>query len=142
MTFVSESIDIDVPVDVLFGLYAEPESLPSVLSIVKHVEVLGPDLIRWDVELVGQRRSIDARVVVNEPGKRLRWESVEGRASFAAEVRTEAITPASTRVTVDAEFDAGGIAERLGLAKPIAAAAIASELRSAKKTAEARAAAG
>ena len=101
MTFVSESIDIDVPVDVLFGLYAEPESLPSVLSIVKHVEVLGPDLIRWDVELVGQRRSIDARVVVNEPGKRLRWESVEGRASFAAEVRTEAITPASTRVTVE-----------------------------------------
>ena len=104
------------------------------------MEVLGPDLIRWDVELVGQRRSIDARVVVNEPGKRLRWESVEGRASFAAEVRTEAITPASTRVTVDAEFDAGGIAERLGLAKPIAAAAIANELRNAKKTAEAQAA--
>ena len=140
MTFVSESIDIDVPVDVLFSLYAEPESLPSVLSIVKHVEVLGPDLIRWDVELVGQRRSIDAKVVANEPGNRLRWESVEGRAQFAAEVRTESISPTSTRVTVDAEFDAGGIAERLGLAKPIAAAAIANELRNAKKAAEAQAA--
>lgn len=137
MTHVSESIDVAVPVEQVFPLFTDLETLPRMLSFIKSVEPMGADLTRWTVGFAGQERTLTARLVENEPNRRLRWVSASGRA-FEIQAATDALGPESTRVTIDADFDAGGVAEKLGLARAVASKGLRDELKNAKLYVERR----
>lgn len=132
MTFVSESIEVAVPAERVFALLSDAEAMPKFLSIVKHVEPRG-EVSRWSVEAVGQKREVDVRVAESVEPERIRWESVNTSKSFKVEALTEALGEASTRVTLNLDFDAGGVAERMGLAKGAAQIALRREMTSAKR---------
>lgn len=142
MTNVTESIDIDVPAERVFWAVTDPETLPRFLSVVKSLEATGPDTTRWTVEIAGRTASFDARATDIEPPHRARYQSESPRVPFVIEMRCDETGPASTRLSIETEFDAGGMAEKLGLAKPIAKAAISSQLKNAKQYLERRFAGG
>ncbi|CAG7844390.1 hypothetical protein USB125703_00621 [Pseudoclavibacter triregionum] len=138
MTRVSESAQVGVGVERVFPLFTDLETLPRMLSFIESVTPVSPDTTHWVVGFAGQRKAFDARLVAQEPNRLLRWESATPGQPFTIEARTEATGPDSTNVTIDAEFDAGGMAERLGLAKPIASKALRDELGRAKLYVERR----
>lgn len=142
MTNVSESIDIDVPADKVFWAVTDPETLPRFLSVVKSLEATGPDTTRWTVEIAGRTASFDAKATEIDPPRRARYVSQSPRVPFEIEMRCDETSPATTRLSIETEFDAGGVAEKLGLAKPIAKAALSSQLKNAKQYLERRFAGG
>ena len=140
MTKVAESIIVDAPAEQIFELFREVEIIPNVISFVKHVTETGPGLSRWDVELLGKQRSLDLRLTEVNEGRSMRWVSANPDRTFSIEARTEP-KGATTALWLDVEFDAGGAVEKMGLAKPIAIAAIKGELANAKRYLEQRLAA-
>lgn len=132
MTFVSESIDVAVPVERVFAALSNVEEMPKLLSIIKHVEPRG-ELSRWTVEAVGQKREVDVRVAEHVEPERISWESVNTSKPLKVEARTEALGDGGTRVTMNLDFDAGGVAERMGLAKGAAQIALRREMTAAKR---------
>jgi|GEM_PF-2496920 len=138
MTFVSESIEVAVPAEQVFSLFSETSEIPNVIGVVSAVEPISDDEARWTIEVLGQRRTIRTRVAERVPGERMKWVSASDSVDFSLVARTDALTPASTRVTLEADFNVGGVAEKLGLAKGPASIAISKELKNAKKYAEGR----
>lgn len=138
MTHVAQSIDVDVPAEQVYGVVTDPHSIPKFLSLVSELEPVGADEARWTVEVAGKRASFNAKQTVNDAPNHARYESQSARVPFTLDMRTEAISPTSTRLTIEAEFDAGGMAEKLGLAKGIANTALKSQLSNAKNYLEKR----
>lgn len=139
MTHVSESIDVAVGADRVFPLFTDLETLPRMLSFIRSVEQLDAERTRWVVAIAGQERTFNVRLVEHEPGRRLVWERDAASAQpFRIQALTEPLGPESTRVTIDAEFDAGGMAEKLGLAKALASKGLRDELKNSKLYVERR----
>ena len=142
MTHVSESIEVDVPAEKVFWAVTDPDTMPRFLSLVNSMERTGPDTTRWDIELAGKRASFEARATEITPPTHARYESLSQRVPFVLDLRCEPLSPTSTRLTIETEFNAGGVAEKLGLAKGIAATALKSQLKNAKTYLERRFAGG
>lgn len=134
MTRVNESIDVNVPQARAFELVTDEAALPEFLSLVTAVESVDDGTASlWTVELAGQRRQISTRRTAYEAPTLVRYEPVSDQVEFLAELRTEALNEHSSRLSIVAEFNAGGVAEKLGLAKGIAQTAIRSQLKNAKE---------
>ena len=142
MTHVAQSIDVEVPAEQVYGAVTDPDSIPKFLSLVSGLERVSEGVTRWTVELAGKQASFEAKQTVDDAPNHARYESQSPRVPFTLDMRTEAISPTSTRLTIEAEFDAGGMAEKLGLAKGIANTALKSQLGNAKTYLERRFAGG
>ncbi|GGA65940.1 hypothetical protein GCM10011490_15770 [Pseudoclavibacter endophyticus] len=138
MTRVSESIDVDVPVEKVFWAVTDPDTMPRFLSLVKSMEVTGPDTTKWVVELAGKTASFEAKATEVDPPNHARYESMTQRVPFVLDLRCRAVSPTTTSLVLEAEFDAGGMAEKLGLAKGVASVALKNQLGNAKKYLERR----
>ena len=138
MTRVTESIDVAVNHVHLFGLFNDLETIPRMLGFVESVQPTGPDTATWTVAFANQRRSFNARRTRLEDGHLVRWDSIDQGQPFFIEVSATPTGDERSVVKVDAEFNAGGMAEKLGLAKPIASKALKDELAHAKSYAERR----
>lgn len=137
MTHVSESIDVIVAESKILPLFTDLETLPRMLSFIDEVEPLTADVARWTLSFMGKRKTVDVRLVSAGPDGVV-WTSATPGQPFDVRARTQALGPEDTRVTIDVEFDAGGMAEKLGLARPIASKAIQNELQNAKAYVERR----
>ncbi|MGO2111377.1 MAG: SRPBCC family protein [Pseudoclavibacter sp.] len=138
MTRVSESIDVDVPAEKVFWAVTDPDTMPRFLSLVKEMEVTGPDTTKWVVEIAGKTASFSAKATEVDPPNHARYESQSQRVPFVLDLRCETKSPTTTGLTIEAEFNAGGMAEKLGLAKGIAQVALKNQLANAKKYLERR----
>lgn len=138
MTRVSESIDVSASVERIFPLFLDLDTLPRMLTFIERVEPLSPTVNRWFVKVAGQSMSVDTTLVAQTPNQALRWEGEANGRPFIVTATTQALDAVHTRVGLDAEFNVGGMAEKLGLAKPIAAKAMRDELANAKRYVERR----
>lgn len=137
MTHVSESIDVIVAERHILPLFTDLHTLPRMLSFIEEVEPISPDVARWKLSFMGKQKQLDVRLVSAGP-EGVVWTSATPGQSFDVQARTQALGPEDTRVTIDVEFDAGGMAEKLGLARPVASKAIQNELKNAKAYVERR----
>lgn len=137
MTHVSESIDVIVAERHILPLFTDLHTLPRMLSFIEEVEPISADVARWTVAFMGKRKQLDVRLVSAGP-EGVVWTSATPGQAFDVQARTQALGPEDTRVTIDVEFDAGGMAEKLGLARPVASKAIQNELKNAKAYVERR----
>ena len=138
MTRVTDSIDIAAPADRVFWAITDLETIPRFLTVVQQLEPLTAEQSRWTVEIAGQRRTFDARTTAIEPPTRVRYVSETPGTPFAVELQVIETGPGTSALTLDTEFDAGGMAEKLGLAKGIAQVAIQGQLKNAKQYLERR----
>ena len=137
MTHVSESIDVIVAERHILPLFTDLHTLPRMLSFIEEVEPISPDVARWKLSFMGKQKQLDVRLVSAGP-EGVVWTSATPGQSFDVQARTQALGPEDTRVTIDVEFDAGGMAEKLGLARPVASKAIQNELKNTKAYVERR----
>lgn len=138
MTRVRESTVVDVPTDKVFWAVTDPDTMPRFLSLVKSMERTGPDTTKWVVELAGKTASFEAKAVALDPPKHARYESMSKRVPFVLDLSCDEAGDGATTLTIEAEFDAGGMAEKLGLAKGIAQVALKNQLGNAKSYLERR----
>lgn len=108
---VERSVTVGEPADELHDLLRDPERLARIAGGVADVTADGDDRQHWVVEgPLGRSVSWDTRVVEEQPGEYLRWESVDG-AVLSGEGSVE-FRPApagrGTEVTLRLDLDSPG----------------------------------
>lgn len=73
-------IEVDVPIDTVWGLWSDLEQMPRWMKWIDSVEVLpdNPELSRWKLASGGFNFTWLSRIVNLVPSQIIQWESVDG----------------------------------------------------------------
>jgi uncharacterized membrane protein len=115
---VTEFVDVDVPVDVVYNQWTQFEEFPKFMDGVREIRQLDETHLRWKTEIAGVTREFDAEITEQLPDERVAWKATEGEHQ-AGVVTFHRLDDQHTRVTVQMDFDPQGAletaADKLGL---------------------------
>ncbi len=115
MASVSESIDVDVPVQTAYNQWTQFEEFPRFMDGVESVRQLDDTHVRWAAEIAGKRHEWEAEITEQEPDRRVAWRATDGKDNAGA-VTFEPLGESKTRVNVEMTYDAEGLLETVGSA--------------------------
>ncbi|WP_213815015.1 SRPBCC family protein [Glaciihabitans sp. dw_435] len=116
MAQVTHSIDVDVPVSRAYNQWTQFETFPQFLGFVDSIVQLTDTLTRWKVTIGGAEREFDAEITEQHSDERIAWKSVGGDAVHAGVVTFQALSPDSSRVSVQLDWAADTFLEKVGAA--------------------------
>jgi uncharacterized membrane protein len=114
-TTVVEEIEVEAPVSAAYDRWTRFEEFPKFMEGVDEVKRLDESLLHWAVTVGGKKAEWDARILDQQPDRRIAWESVDGKRTRGV-VTFEPAGPTRTRVRVNMTYTAEGAAEQLGSA--------------------------
>jgi uncharacterized membrane protein len=76
----SVQVEVEVPIDVVWGLWSDLEQMPRWMKWINSVEILAdnPDLSRWQLASGSFKFSWLSRILKTVPNQIIQWESVDG----------------------------------------------------------------
>jgi uncharacterized membrane protein len=110
---VTESVDVNVPVRAAYNQWTQFETFPEFMDGVREIRQLDATHTHWKTEIGGVKREFDAVITEQLPDERVAWKSTEGEKQ-AGVVTFHRLDEASTRVTVEMDYDPQGIVENAG----------------------------
>jgi uncharacterized membrane protein len=134
---VSESIEVDVPVQTAYNQWTQFEEFPRFMEDVESVTQLDDAHLRWVAEVGGKRHEWKAEITHQEPDRRIAWRALDGK-YVSGEVTFEPLGPDRTRIDVEFTYDAEGLAETLGSAVGMDARRVQGDLKRFKEFVESR----
>jgi uncharacterized membrane protein len=114
-TTVVEEIEVEAPVSAAYDRWTNFEEFPKFMEGVDEVKRLDDSLLHWAVTVGGKKAEWDARIIDQEPDRRIAWESVDGKRTRGT-VTFEPAGPNRTRVRVNMTYTPDGPAEQIGSA--------------------------
>jgi uncharacterized membrane protein len=114
MATIEQDLDIAVPVDVVYAQWTQFEDFPRFMKNVKEVRQLDDTRLVWTAEVAGTEHTWEAKIVDQEPNRRISWRATEGLQNGGAVTFAAADDGASTRVHVELEYEPEGLKEKLG----------------------------
>ena len=138
MSQVIEEIDVDVPVSASYNQWTQFESFPHFLAFVESIEQISDTRTHWKVKIAGVKREFDAVITEQRPDERVAWKSLGGDVRHAGVVTFHRLSELSSRVTVQLDWEADGIVEKVGALFGLDSASIKSDLKHFKEFVEAR----
>ena len=82
---------------------------------VESVKQLDDTRLYWAAEVGGKRHEWEAKIVEQEPDRKIAWQSTDGKDTGGV-VRFESLGPDRTRIEVEMSYDPEGVLESLGSA--------------------------
>jgi uncharacterized membrane protein len=110
---MQHSIDVDVPVRVAYDQWTQFEEFPRFMSGVESITQLSDALLRWDVDIAGVKRRFETEITEQQPDQRIAWTTTEGP-RHAGVVTFHRIDDATTRVTLQMDYEPQGFLENVG----------------------------
>jgi uncharacterized membrane protein len=129
MPQIIETIDVDVPVSVAYNQWTQFEEFPRFLEHVESITQTTDTLTAWKVNIGGQVREFEAEITEQHPDERVAWNSTGGEENHAGVVTFHKLDDAKTRVTVQLDWEAKGLLEKLGSAVGVDKHVIKDELQ-------------
>ena len=76
----SVQVEVEIPIDVVWGLWSDLEQMPRWMKWINSVEILAdnPDLSRWQLASGSFKFSWLSRILKTVPNQIIQWESVDG----------------------------------------------------------------
>jgi uncharacterized membrane protein len=115
VTTVRETIEVDVPVRSVYDQWTQFESFPQFMGGVEQVKQVDDTRLHWIAEIGGQTREWDAKIIEQEPDRRIAWAAVEGTGN-AGRVEFAPLSDARTQVHLELEYEPEGLIEKAGAA--------------------------
>jgi uncharacterized membrane protein len=115
MPTVTESIDVDVPVQAAYNQWTQFESFPHFMNGVDEVKQLDDLRTHWKTSIGGVTREFDAETIEQVPDNAIVWNSLDGK-SHGGSVRFQPIDTTHCRVTVELSWEADNLTEKVGAA--------------------------
>jgi uncharacterized membrane protein len=115
MPTVSESIDVDVPVQAAYNQWTQFETFPNFMNGVEEISQLDDLRTHWKTKVGGVEREFDAEILEQIPDTAIAWGSLDGK-SHAGRVSFEPKDVTHCRVTVNLEWEAENLTEKVGAA--------------------------
>jgi len=138
MVQIIETIDVAVPIRTAYDQWTQFESFPSFLDEVESITQLDDTHTHWKVKVGGIEREFDAIITEQHPDERVAWTSSSGDTKHAGVVTFHTLTDASTRVTVQIDWEPEGFLERAGSLVGAGAHAVKKDLKNFKEFIEER----
>jgi len=114
-TSVDAEIEVGVPVATAYNQWTQFEEFPRFMEGVDEVTQLDDTLLHWAATIAGRRAEWDAKIIEQEPDRRITWESVDGK-RMRGTVTFEPKGPERSRVRLHMSYQADGAAEKVGSA--------------------------
>src|SRR5262245_17300510 len=100
MSHISESIDVNVPVRLVYDQWTQFESFPQFMEGVEKVVQLDDTTTDWTASIGGRTKQWRARIIEQQPDTLVSWRSIDGARNDGA-VSFESLGESRTRVTLD-----------------------------------------
>ncbi|MER7505241.1 SRPBCC family protein [Nonomuraea pusilla] len=113
MSTIEHSVDVNVPITVAYNQWTQFESFPEFMEGVESVKQLTDTRTAWITEIAGVRREFQAEITEQHPDERVAWRSLD-RPHQAGVVTFHRVDAATTRVTLQMEYDPEGFVETVG----------------------------
>jgi uncharacterized membrane protein len=111
------SVDVAAPVRVAYDQWTQFEEFPRFMNGVDAVTQHGDDQLHWVVKIGGVTREFDTTITEQTPDQRIAWTTTDGP-RHAGVVTFHHIDDATTRVTLQMDFEPDGffenVADKLG----------------------------
>lgn len=114
-TSVDAEIEVGVPVATAYNQWTQFEEFPKFMEGVDEVTQLDDSLLHWAATVAGRHAEWDAKIIEQEPDRRIAWESVDGKRTRGT-VTFEAKGPERSRVRLHMSYQPDGTAEKVGSA--------------------------
>jgi uncharacterized membrane protein len=135
---VEENIDVAVPVATAYNQWTQFEEFPSFMEGVDEVKQLDDSLLHWAATVGGKKAEWEAKVIEQEPNRRIVWESVAGK-NTRGMVSFEEAGPSQTKIRLSMTYALDGAAEKAGAAAGIDNRRIRGDLERFRELVEGRA---
>ncbi|MEE1827606.1 SRPBCC family protein [Streptomyces sp. BE20] len=112
MSRVEESIDVDVPVRVVYEQWASFEDFPQFMEGVEEVRQLDDRRAYWRVRIAGLLREFETEIVERAPDERVAWRTTGETVKHSGTVDFESLDTSRTRVRMVMVFQPNGLAEK------------------------------
>jgi len=114
-TTVDAEIEVGVPVSTAYNQWTQFEEFPRFMEGVDEVKQLDNTLLHWAATIAGRHAEWDAKIIEQQPDRRITWESVDGKRTRGTVTFVEA-GPDRSRVRLHMSYRPDGKAERVGSA--------------------------
>ena len=113
MSEITESVDVQVPLRQAYDQWTQFEEFPRFMEGVDQVQQLDDTHVRWVANIAGKEHEWFAEITEQKPDERVAWRARGGK-SNAGVVTFHRIDDSTTRVTVQMDWEATGLAEKAG----------------------------
>jgi uncharacterized membrane protein len=110
---VEQEIEVAVPVATAYRQWTQFEDFPSFMEGVDEVRQLDDTLLHWAATVGGKKAEWEAKIVEQNPNRRIVWESIAGRNTRGI-VSFEEDGPTQTRIRLNMTYALDGLAEKAG----------------------------
>jgi uncharacterized membrane protein len=132
MTQTMASVDVDVPVRTAYDQWTQFESFPQFLGFVESVTQLDDTHTHWKVKIGEAEREFDAEITEQHPDERVAWKSTSGDVDHAGVVTFHRLSDTTSQVTVQLDWTAENLTEKVGALLGVDDRAIEHDLRNFK----------
>ena len=114
-TTVDAHIDVAVPVTAAYNQWTQFEEFPQFMEGIDEVKKLDNTLFHWAATVAGKHAEWQAKIVEQEPDRRIAWESTDGKRTRGI-VEFEPLAADRSRIRLHMSYMADGKAEQVGSA--------------------------
>jgi uncharacterized membrane protein len=116
MATIEEQVEVDAPVDVVYAQWTQFEEFPRFMRNVTETRQLDDTHLLWTAEIAGREHTWEAKIVEQEPNRRIAWRSTGGLHNGGTVTFEPANSGSRTIVHVTMEYEPEGITEKVGSA--------------------------
>ena len=114
-TSVDAEIEVGVPVTTAYNQWTQFEEFPKFMEGVDEVKQLDETLLHWAATVSGRHAEWNAKIIEQQPDRRITWESVDGKRTRGT-VTFAPAGPERSRVRLHMSYEPDGMAEKVGSA--------------------------
>jgi len=110
---IVEEIEVAVPVSTAYNQWTQFEEFPKFMEGVEDVRQIDDTLFHWATKVAGKHAEWDARIVEQQPDRRIVWESIDGTYTSGS-VSFEPVGPERSRIHLQMRYRTDGVLEATG----------------------------
>ena len=137
MEVIEKSIELAVPIEVVYNQWTQFEEFPQFMEGVQEVRQLDDKHLHWKANIAGQTKEWDTEIEQQIPDQVIAWRSTSG-APNSGRVRFDKASGGLTRLTVEIGYEPEGAVEKIGGALGLVASRVQRDLNRFKEFIEKR----
>ena len=132
---ITDMVEVDVPVSTAYNEWTQFERFPDFMEGIEEVRQLDDTLLHWGASIGRRHAEWKAKILEQEPDRRITWQSVDGKETRGT-VLFESAGPAKSIVRIAMSYTPEGPIEAVGSAAGLDARRIREDLRRFKEQIE------
>ncbi|MFL5928433.1 MAG: SRPBCC family protein [Gaiellaceae bacterium] len=114
-TAIEEEVEVAVPVSTAYNQWTQFEEFPRFMEGVDEVRQLDDTLLHWAATVAGKHAEWDAKIIEQEPDRRITWVSTDGKHTRGT-VSFEEAGIGRSRIRLHMTYTPEGVTEKVGSA--------------------------